>query len=59
MKNWRSKSRNLSPIKYPFSDASKTLLMAAIYIKSALANINEMEELINLNFEDEMADTQN
>ena len=37
-------------------DASKALLVAAIYIKSAQANINQMEELINLNFDDGVAD---
>ena len=33
--------------------------MAAIYVRSALANINEMEELINLNFEDDRTDSEN
>ena len=37
-------------------DASKALLVAAIYIKSTQANINQMEELINLNFDDGVAD---
>ena len=56
MKDQRSQSRNLLLIKNPIMDASKALLVAAIYIKSTQANINQMEELINLNFDDGVAD---
>lgn len=35
------------------------LLMAAVQVQEALANINDIKELIDLNFEDETTENEN